>query len=400
VSKSRPGEGSLQVRSFTRGRGTVSSGSTCMIAPVAGPASIEVSAGRVKRRLLCALRCRWCVRHDVWMGRCGTIANVARWRASVLACVLVACSSGTDADPNPAGTSASAGTGGSAGLASTGGSSGTGGGLPTTPGEQFLTEYAASVCAMYEPCCNADGLGFDLTGCTSWYSRVAGAYLKGDYLSGTGEACLAQLARALAADPDRCNTEPSFDEATFWDACSEAFASSARDGAALGEKCLLAADCASSAEGPVICYGDRCMVQLRGTEGDGPCFVSGGDRPTTAYTCDAASGLYCDRESNMCAPHAAPGEPCPTSSACDPVSAMCSGGLCYALPGEGEPCLNGIQGAGGYCRPGAVCDRATVTCGPGLPEGSSCTGSECANGICDDGTCRRSDYTKSLNCTG
>jgi len=333
------------------------------------------------------------------MGRCGTIANAALWRAGVLALVLVACSSGTDGNLTPEGASASAGMGGSAGLASTGGSSGTGG-TPSTPREQFLAEYAASVCAMYQPCCNADGLGFDLAGCTSWYSRVAGAYLKGDYQSEEGEACLAALAQARAADPERCSTEPSFDEATFWDACGEAFAPPAREGAALGETCLLAADCASSSEGPVICYGDRCMVQLRGTEGDGPCFVSGGDRPTTAYTCEAASGLYCDRGTNVCARHAAPGERCSTSSACDPASAMCSGGLCYALPGEGEACLNGVPGAGGYCQPGLACDRTTLTCGPGAPEGSTCKGSECASGICDDGTCRRSDYMKSLNCTG
>jgi len=298
------------------------------------------------------------------------------------------------------GASASAGNGAAAGLTSTGGSSGNGGGAPATAREQFLADYAASVCAMYEPCCNADGLGFDLMGCTSWYSRVAGAYLKGDYLSDEGEECLGALAQARAADVDRCSTVPSFDAATFWDLCSGAVGSAARDGARLGEECLLAADCASSPEGPVICYGDRCMVQLAGTEGDGPCFITGGDRPTTSYTCDAASGLYCDRETNTCAPHAAPGERCPTSSACDPASAMCSGGLCYALPGEGEACLNGIQGAGGYCRPGTVCDRTTVVCGPGLPEGSACNGSECASGICDAGTCRRSDYMKSLNCTG
>jgi hypothetical protein len=79
---------------------------------------------------------------------------------------------------------------------------------------------------------------------------------------------------------------------------------------------------------------------------------------------------------------------------------MCSGGLCHALPHEGEPCLNGIPGAGGYCAPGNVCDPATLTCGPGLPAGASCQGNQCASGLCDDGTCKRSDYQKNLNCTG
>jgi hypothetical protein len=253
---------------------------------------------------------------------------------------------------------------------------------------------------MYEPCCNTDGLGFDLAGCTRWYSRVAGAYLKGDYASDAGAACLAAVAQARAADPERCSSDPSFDDATFWDACSGAFALPARDGAALGESCLSASDCASDTGGPVVCYSDRCMVQLRGAEGDGPCFLSGSDRPMLAYTCDAADGLYCSREANACAPHAAAGEPCPTSAACDPGVAMCSGGLCYALPGDGEACLNGIPGAGGYCAPGTVCDRTSVVCGPGLPEGASCQGTECASGICDNGTCKRSDYQKSLSCTG
>jgi hypothetical protein len=272
--------------------------------------------------------------------------------------------------------------------------------MPTTPGGQFLQDYAAAVCAMYEPCCNADGLGFDLAGCTSWYSRVTSAYANGDYDPEVGEACLTALADARAADADRCSNVALFDEATFWETCRQAF-KVVRDGVGLGEVCMLAGDCASSPDGPVICYGGRCLLQLKGADGDGPCYIQGSEnRPLQAYTCDAADGVYCHRGNNQCTRHAADGEPCPYPGACSPTMGMCTGGICRAFPAEGETCLNGVQGAGGFCKPGAVCDRTTVTCGPGLPEGAACTEGQCDSGVCVDSVCKKSDYEQNLNCTG
>jgi hypothetical protein len=288
----------------------------------------------------------------------------------------------------------------SGGTTSTGGSGGSGGGGPATPGERFLFDYAAAVCGMYEPCCNEDGHGFDLAGCTSWFSRVRDAYLNGDYDPEQGEACLSAVAAAHAADADHCGNVAIFDEATFWNTCKEAFTLT-REGVGLGEVCMLAGDCSSHPDGPVTCYGGRCLLQLEGGDGDGPCFIQGSEnRPSQIYTCNAADGVYCDRGTNACTAHAPPGERCPYSNACDPSTALCSGGMCYALPAEGEPCLNGIQGAGGFCEPGSVCDFATVICGPGLPEGAACKEGQCESGVCVDGVCKRSDYDQTLNCTG
>jgi hypothetical protein len=327
-------------------------------------------------------------------------ARAALSTSALIALLVLACSDGNSGNFTPNGASAAAGMGTTGGSTSAGGSAGTGGTMPATPGGQFLDDYAAAVCAMYQPCCNADGLGFDLAGCVSWYSRVTDAYLGRDYDAAKGEACLQKLADAAAADPDRCSHVALFDEATFWDECNDAFSAS-REGVALGEVCDLAGDCASSEEGPVICYGGRCLLQLEGTPGDGPCFIQGSEnRPLLAYTCNAENGVYCHRGTNTCEAHVAPGEYCPYPGACNPKTALCSGGTCVALGQEGEPCANGIQNAGGYCAPGSICNRTTLICGPGLAEGATCTEGQCDTGVCLDGTCQKSDYQKNMNCTG
>jgi hypothetical protein len=79
---------------------------------------------------------------------------------------------------------------------------------------------------------------------------------------------------------------------------------------------------------------------------------------------------------------------------------MCVGGMCEALGADGEACAAGVQGAGGYCAPGFVCDRTTLTCGTGRAEGEACKEGECATGLCLDGVCKKSDYQNNLNCTG
>lgn len=320
--------------------------------------------------------------------------------SALTALLALACSDDRSGNFASGGASAAAGMSATGGATSTGGSAGTGGSTPTTPGGEFLADYAAAVCAMYQPCCNADGLGYDLAGCVSWYSRVTDAYLGRDYDSAKGEACLQRLADAAALDSERCSNVARFDEATFWEECSDAFSVS-REGAALGEVCDLAGDCASSEEGPVICYGGRCLLQLEGAPGDGPCYFQGSEnRPLVAYTCNAADGVYCHRGTQTCEAQVAPGEPCPYPGACNPTTAICSGGICVALGQEGEPCANAIQGAGGYCAPGSICDRITLTCGPGLAEGATCTEGQCEGGVCLDGTCQKSDYQRNMNCTG
>jgi hypothetical protein len=254
---------------------------------------------------------------------------------------------------------------------------------------------------MYEPCCAAEQQGFDHAGCTSWFSRVTDAYWDGDFQADAAAACLQALSAARAADPDRCSNVSVFDEATFYAECQQAFTPSAREGAAPGETCTGAANCARAAGENAICYGNRCLIERSGSEGDGPCSLVGVEpRPTEAYRCDAAAGLYCNRETNTCAPHAADQERCASGDACGP-GAMCSGGLCHRLPAEGEECLNGIPGAGGFCAPGYVCNASTLLCGAGPITGEACSSDgDCSEGVCRDGVCASSDFLKSLNCTG
>lgn len=319
-----------------------------------------------------------------------------RWllRASIAGSVLMgsgACESDIEGDGNA----------GAAGQSATGeaGEAGEGATSATSEAERFLKEYAAAVCEMYEPCCQAEQLGFDASGCTEWFASVTGAYFSGDYRAEQGAACLSALEQARADDPDRCRAIGVFDEATLHEECSEAFGTPPRTGARLGESCLLAADCATSDEGPVICSSGLCLLQLRGEDGDGPCATP--DRPpTVAVRCEARDDLYCQRGENVCRPRVGDGESCPYPGACDD-SSLCVGGVCRRLPEMGEPCLNAVSGAGGFCAPRSVCDRDTLTCGPGLENGTTCQESnDCASGICVVGTCESSDFERSLNCTG
>jgi hypothetical protein len=340
---------------------------------------------------------------DSPMGLSRFLARVALATCTLSVLLVLACSDDDSGNVAPPGASAAAGTSAAGGSTSTGGTAGTGGsggGMPATPGALFLQDYASAVCSMYQPCCNADALGFDLAGCTSWFSRVSAAYVGNTFDPDLGAACLAALADAVDADPDRCSNVALFDEATFWEQCRQAF-SVTREGVALGEVCDLAGDCASSPDGPVLCYGGRCLLQLDGAPGDGPCFIQGSEnRPLVAYTCNATDGVFCNRGTKNCEAHVAAGEYCPYPNACDPKTAMCVGGMCTALGAEGEACVNGVQGSGGYCVPGSVCDRTTLTCGPGRAEGEACKEGECETGLCLDGTCQKSDYQRNLNCTG
>jgi hypothetical protein len=277
--------------------------------------------------------------------------------------------------------------------------------VPLSDGERFLTEYASAVCAMYQPCCNAAELGFDAGGCTEWFAKVTAAYLPEAFQPEAGAECLRAVAEARAEDPDRCSHVASFEEATLRHQCEQAFKAPARDGAPLGGSCLLAGDCAASGEegGQIICYGRRCVLERRGASGDGPCYAGGNvELEQEMFTCDAADGVYCHRADNVCAPRVGAGEYCPYGNACD-ADSMCIGGTCRALPERGESCLNAIPGAGGFCRSGDACDVPTLTCGPGLAMGTTCTEGapgQCASGVCDRGVCVDTDFSRHLNCTG
>lgn len=321
-----------------------------------------------------------------WTGGLGAVIGCA-----CFILVPVACGSGSH-DPalDDASVLNSAGAGGGSG------------GAAMSDGERFLTEYANAVCALYEPCCNGEGLGFDGAGCTDWFSKVTAAYLPDEFRPEPAAECLLALAQARAQDPDRCSNVALFDEATLRSQCEKAFVAPARDGAPLLGACTLAGDCAASGgDDNVICYGRACVRQRRGASGDGPCYA-GGDSGVAAemFTCDAADGLYCHRADNQCAARVGDGERCAYTNACDDTS-MCVGGFCRAFPDPGEPCLNAIPGAGGYCRADSTCDVATLTCGPSLDIGDACSDTQrCASGVCIDGACSPSDWQQNLNCMG
>jgi hypothetical protein len=315
--------------------------------------------------------------------------------ASGFVALASACGGGNEANPG-----ATSGTGGSG---ATGGMSASGGAPGTSEGARFLQDYAESVCAMYEPCCESKGLGFDRSGCKDWFQATTRAYFRGEFQPERGAACLQALSEARSADGARCTTVPVFDEATLRDLCREAFATPPRTGEPLGGKCLLAGDCSTDERGTVICSSGTCLLELRGAAGDGPCYVTGANAtgPVTEYVrCDAKDDVYCHRGENVCKARVGDGEPCPYPGACD-ANSLCVGGICRRLPGVGEPCLNGVPGAGGFCAAGSVCDRVTVTCAPGLEEGAACKDSgNCAKGLCLDAKCVDSDFAKNLNCTG
>jgi hypothetical protein len=235
---------------------------------------------------------------------------------------------------------------------------------PPADADDFFRAYARAVCRMYEPCCKAEQLGYDADGCIDWYAKVVGAYFSraGAYHTDRGQSCLDAVNAAIDADAERCDAVPSFEEATFYVQCGGAF----------GE--------------PV--KGSKA--------GEGPC----GPGNAHAISCRGDLGLYCDRASDVCAPRVGAGELCPYPGACDAES-QCVGGTCQGLPGPGERCLNAIQGAGGFCRPGSACDVQTLICGDALALGASCREpAQCATRQCSGGKCGDKEFTKSMNCTG
>jgi hypothetical protein len=277
---------------------------------------------------------------------------------------------------------------------------------PATDSAQFLMDYASSVCEMYEPCCQSAGLGYARGGCSEWFRKVTAVYFRGDYKPDAASVCLQHLAEVRAADSQRCGNVLDFDEATLRTECQRAFGAAERSGAPLGGKCLLAGDCASASaeDGAVICYSGNCLLQRQGKDGDGPCFFGGTSGikgvPDESFQCNAKDGVYCDRVNNVCAATVADGEGCPTGAACKPT-AICTGGRCVTLPGEGETCLNAIPGAGGFCRPGSSCDVATLTCSAPLKEGATCREpAQCESRSCMSSKCTKPEFTRALNCTG
>lgn len=253
---------------------------------------------------------------------------------------------------------------------------------------------------MYRPCCQSEGLGYDGAGCTEWFHETFERQVFGEFDEDAGEHCLAALADATASDPNRCASVTSFNDATLRAECKAAFVPLQRSGAALGEDCHFADDCASSPAGEVTCFQNQCLLQRRGAAGEGPCLFSvrlEEEHATEIVLCEARDGLYCHLEDDVCTRFSEVGEPCPHLGACE-AGSMCLTGNCLGLPARGEQCLNTTPG---LCAPGSACDEERSICGSPLTAGEECDSSfGCSSGSCLSGHCADPEFFARLSCTG
>jgi hypothetical protein len=292
--------------------------------------------------------------------------------------------------------------GGSAGAPTTEGVGGTG--IPDPVDheaiDRFFSEYAASVCVMYRPCCLSEGLGYDGAGCMAWFREVLESRLAGEFKAEAAEHCLVALADANAQDSNRCGAVRDFDEATLRPECSAAFMPLARSGAALGEECSFAFDCANSPLGEVTCFESRCLLERPGGVDEGPCLLDGElaqSGASEAVTCAPRDGLYCDLEHNACAMLGDVGDECTHIGSCKP-EAICLSDHCKRLPLRGEACL---ATSPALCALGSSCDDESWTCGVPLPAGEACENSyQCSSGSCLRGVCAGPEFFTQLSCTG
>lgn len=315
----------------------------------------------------------------------------------------------------PACSSDEGGTGGSGAGVGSGGTTGGGGssgglGVTPRPGETesrdaFFAAYAGAVCVMFRPCCEGAAKGFDAVGCEGDEAKTNAVFHPGIVDAAKAKACL-DAVRAAASDPNRC-VDLAFPEATFEALCDEAIVPDPSIPSPAGKACTKREDCAAGGGAYADCELGLCRVYTKGKEaGIGPCELrKDADPPdTTIYQCDPASGVYCQRERNVCEPFVADGGTCPVTAACGP-GGMCIGGTCRTKPSEGQACLNAIPGAGGFCADGFVCNKQLLVCEarPKNDAGTKCNSPEdCKSNQCDlsTQTCKAYDFSKYLSCTG
>lgn len=161
--------------------------------------------------------------------------------------------------------------------------------------------------------------------------------------------------------------------------CAEGLAcvdGSCADATPLGEGC----------SGPPACGAGRSCGRAPETR---TCTDPDGEGAAcTSDTC--AEGLLCGYESEVCEALPGDGEPCLDGHACAPGFTCADGlGTCAALPGEGEPCATGSR----FCAEGLGCRESDWTCQPAesAGEGEPCLLNPpdyvCASGLgCDFGT--------------
>lgn len=273
--------------------------------------------------------------------------------------------------------------------------SGSGGGAASA------SEFSASYCELYRPCCASAGLKADDNQCKLFLSLGAA---QGTYKRAQGEKCLAAM-RSLSKNPAFCK------DSTAAGACDNVFEGKVGS-AKPGDSCKSSSDCAPSAEGKVDCAskfvgrGDmrKCQIQVSGKAGDGPCvFTKDGqsqkypiDGPSDilakGFYCDVSSGVYCDSKGTACKQIPAVGAACDanafeygcvTTGYCDRTKK-----ICVERKAVGTACAS-ASFFGDECAVGAACDTmGSKTCKALKADGAACTqGEECVSGTCLDKSC-------------
>lgn len=216
-----------------------------------------------------------------------------------------------------------------------------------TPGsaDDFPARYATAWCAMSKRCCEGAGGTYD-----------------------------ADCEAAVATEVMAHGTEAMADGAT-WDATTAG-------------RCLdaiEAADCAETGVAELVAMVNTCSDTWTGVVPPGGACMTYGSCAEPAVSGGATAGASCVNSMCVQVVRQPAGAPCsdttsgPLLTLCDPLEGVCTGGVCVALPGNGEACT-------GACRSGSRCTGGV--CAALLAAGADCSaGSECASDACNGGRC-------------
>jgi hypothetical protein len=234
---------------------------------------------------------------------------------------------------------------------------------------------------------------------------VDGAASKGTYNASAGQACINAL-QAASKGATFCT-----DFGGNLPQCNDVFGA-AGGGAGPGQPCNQDSDCAKASGGSAICYSQTtfvdggttststCIQTQKGTAGQSPCVgtvqgnttyfgLNGGTPPGMGYTCDVASGIYCDSNTQKCTALGTTGQTCSGNQECV-ASDYCgfggtTGSTCQPRNPVGSMCMNNGTNP---CVANAYCDTSSGTCKAQLATGSACTtNQQCASGTCNNNKC-------------
>jgi hypothetical protein len=268
--------------------------------------------------------------------------------------------------------------------------------------EAFIEQY----CDVIAPCCGQMGLPTDGKQCRAVFTAFAG--ISGTYDPSAGDACL-RMARGMGSA--LCTTHAL-------SGCSQVYRTATTGTKMPGQTCSADGDCIVSTEGIASCTTafnamgaetKTCQIQIVGQAGDSPCFEtidgetldlvlsSTGAPPSQAYSCDKASGLYCDSNHHQCTRIATMGDPCSSDSACASGTFCDSTGKCSSHLALGAMCDGSQQ-----CGAGSYCPQTSKMCTASIADGAPCTtGEACASQLCVNGACSRGsggDFEFALVC--